>query len=364
MAGISVTGVSACTEDPAPLPLYVSLASPTDILERDKVMFKHWGDGWDIDLFLVREATLNSISWAARKQTWVLRAGKLPAEIVANAETFALPSSVNGDLGCSYIITSVFVDPEHRGKRYGSTLIQQLVRCLTEQMPPLAVASAKVQSIVLFSEVGAAFYERLGFLPQLAENSDVQFPVRKEPEYQSCPPGLDAPSHTVIASIAAMRSVLGSGLISKLPEATGLQTLTHHDQLEWHLRYSEFDCTAHGRTPVGVYGCVCAFPSDAFRSEIVWKPVYGADNELAVLHMNAASAEAVQFLMHQALHTAQRNGFSRVSMYKPRGSILSWLQKMDGYSEVERDGALPMVRGIDPAHPVESWIDVQRVTWN
>lgn len=179
----------------APLPAcYLSLATAAECVERDAVMFTHWGDGWTADGFMNREAALGAHVWGQHhKQYFVLKALMPPAgqtpivastvfdskcdesstctaemgayRVVANAEVYAVHSVVDGVHGCSYILTSVFVDTCARKMGWGTTLITQIIAALETQVPPPPFRGCAVHAAVLFSEIGAKYYRRLGFVP-------------------------------------------------------------------------------------------------------------------------------------------------------------------------------------------------------
>lgn len=74
--------------------------------------------------------------------------------VLATAKQYRFDVRVGGRDGWMCGIGAVFTPPEHRGKGHASTLVEELVS--RAQHDGALLAS-------LFSEIGAAFYERLGF---------------------------------------------------------------------------------------------------------------------------------------------------------------------------------------------------------
>ena len=75
---------------------------------------------------------------------------------LATAKRYRFDARLDGRAGYVAGIAAVFTPPELRGRGYASALIEQLVE---QEREAGAMAAA------LFSEIGAAFYQRLGFEP-------------------------------------------------------------------------------------------------------------------------------------------------------------------------------------------------------
>jgi GNAT superfamily N-acetyltransferase len=73
---------------------------------------------------------------------------------LATAKRYRFEATLDGRQGFVAGIGAVFTPPEHRGQGYASALIERL---LVQEREAGAMAAA------LFSEIGASFYERLGF---------------------------------------------------------------------------------------------------------------------------------------------------------------------------------------------------------
>lgn len=77
-------------------------------------------------------------------------------ELLATAKRYRFDVRVGGHAGTMCGIGAVFTPPDQRGRGYASTLIEMLLS--QERAHGVLMAS-------LFSEIGTAFYERLGFSP-------------------------------------------------------------------------------------------------------------------------------------------------------------------------------------------------------
>src|SRR5205814_7961510 len=92
--------------------------------------------------------------------------------LLASCETYRMRSFLDGEPGDSFGIASVFTEAALRKRGYATRLID-LVRARVHDDWPAAHA------MMLFSDVGAAIYERSGFRARPAE--DLVFPPAPGP---------------------------------------------------------------------------------------------------------------------------------------------------------------------------------------
>jgi len=91
-------------------------------------------------------------------------------EHVASLKRYRLPLRVDGRDGWMCGIGAVLTVPEHRAKGYASSLVEQVIEQSRQEGALLAG---------LFSEIGTAFYERLGFSTVALDEVTVRVPRRK-----------------------------------------------------------------------------------------------------------------------------------------------------------------------------------------
>jgi GNAT superfamily N-acetyltransferase len=128
----------------------LDVATAAERVARDRLTYDAWGQRLTREQYLDRERILRQTDHGRLSMhSWVLRVPN--GVIVASCETFRLPLLPMGDVE---VIASVFVDPPLRGARMASRLIAALVKNRRE---------AGLDGMILFSEVGATIYERLGF---------------------------------------------------------------------------------------------------------------------------------------------------------------------------------------------------------
>lgn len=113
-----------------------------------------WGDGLSDEQLQAEEASLDALPYAAAcRRHYVIDAPGAP--LAASCEVFLLPSTTAapGD-GCSWLLRSLWTPPSGRGCGYASALVRAVAA---------AAARAGASSVILFSDIGPAFYEFLGF---------------------------------------------------------------------------------------------------------------------------------------------------------------------------------------------------------
>ena len=115
-----------------------------------------WGNRLTEAQYLAREAVLVATEFARRgMRTWVMEDDTAPGIPLASCESLAMISVFDGTRGTSQGIASVFVEERLRGRGLAATMLGLLQdRFRTEN----------AQASILFSEVGATIYERVGYM--------------------------------------------------------------------------------------------------------------------------------------------------------------------------------------------------------
>jgi len=287
-----------------------------------------WPCGLGLEDHVEKEVRLRQGPWPRETlSAWSLdSADAAPQRTLASCELYTLPVEVHGRRGRALAFASVFVEPALRGRGYASALLERL------HMGP--GAADDVAACVLFSDVGASIYERLGYTAVPAHDR-VYPPARAD----ALPDGLRPVSE------AALRAL-------PLCPPTGPFALTPtHDQLDWHLDRSRLRAE-YLRRPRPAR-CGAALEADP-RQHILWVDEEG---ELLVLSLVAQTPEASRALVAAAQDTAARAGLSCVRAWETPG--VAW---PDG-ERTPREGCLPMIRPAWAALKPEDWTWVPRALW-
>jgi predicted GNAT family acetyltransferase len=133
----------------------LTIASLDEQRQRDAQTHDAWGEKLTPAQFIAREERLRTHAWPrAALTTWFLRDDD--GALLASCETYHMRSFLDGARGDSFGIASVFTEPALR-QRGHATRLMDLVTARVRQDWPAAHA------MLLFSDVGAAIYERSGY---------------------------------------------------------------------------------------------------------------------------------------------------------------------------------------------------------
>lgn len=293
----------------------------------DAASFAEWGGGLALGAHLERERALRDTPWSrASLSTWVWEAGE---ERLASCETYAVPSSVEGVVGVSWEIASVFTPEASRGKGHASRMLDALADQLG--MVPNA------QALVLFSDVGEAMYARLGFVGLPAWNR--VFPAEA-------------------GAVEGVRLLPPEGLARHWPRwpaanEEGFTLVPSVEQLGWHLRAAELRALAERRAPLPTVGAV------AGEGAIAWAEAREHD-ELRVLDLVTRSPAEARLLLRAAQAAAAEAGLAAVVAWESTDGA-PWPETFG--ARMERRGAVPMIRPFMAELDVEAWRRVPRGLW-
>jgi len=303
-------------------------ATPAQARALDYGTHAAWPCGLDLEAHVEKEVRLRQGPWpASALSAWMPCDADHPeAPPVASCELYEMHARVDGRPGRVLAFASVFVPPALRGRGHASTLLTRL---------HAEVGGAEdVAACILFSDVGAPIYERLGYVARPAFDRTYPPELRAAP-----PPGVLPLSET---SLRALRPRAPAGPLDLAP------TL---DQLDWHLDRSRLRAESLGvQRPAR---CGAVIDGDP-EQHIVW---VDEEDELLVLTMAAASPEAAQSLVAAAQDAAARAGLACVRAWETPD--VPW----PAGARAPREGCLPMIRpvwaGVEPA----DWTWVPRALW-
>ncbi len=295
------------------------IATNAEKCARDEVTWLEWGKRLTVPQYVDREHALRNHRWALTAMTtWLLADAD---DILCSCETFRNDSSVGNQTGTSFSVASVFTEPHLRGKGYAKQLMSELISKLRSQ--------PDAQSSVLYSDVGAAIYEKSGY--------------RALPAWDWVLPPAELPLEAQWLETPLPVPV-------RARQATS-QLLLHPsgDQLDWHFERSRLYARFLGRPELAHYG---ARTADA---TIWWTAQFHRD-ELLVLWLDAPDGAAAAPLLRAAQRQAHALGLPRVRVWETFS-----LAQVDGAQRCPRVGELPMVVPLNATFT--DWGRVERALW-
>jgi GNAT superfamily N-acetyltransferase len=276
--------------------------------ERDRRSALDWEPDLCVPEFVAREQVLQRTAFARRSRVpwgWVV-----DGETVSSTETY----EVAWPAGRVWLVASVWTDPDHRGRGHASAMLD----ALAERCAGVPGAAA----LVLFSDVGPALYERVGFVALPAV--DVVWPASVgDPD--------DGPWERFAES--------------------ALHTLDPRDpaQLDWQLDRAR--TRAELRPVRRPSRCGARLPSGAW---MVWADD-GHDRELQVLEARVATVEEWSTLATAAARTASAAGLGAVVAWDPALAVPGERRPRVGKLPMARPLGAARVSGLGPV-PRSAWV--------
>lgn len=297
----------------------LELASDAEKQQRDALTYDAWGSGLTREQFLAREVRLRSHAWTREvMKTWLWR--DAAGAVLASCETFELESMVGAVRGRSHAIASVFTEPSKRGAGHASAMLAALVErhC------------GSAQAMVLFSEVGTAIYQRVGFWPVPA--FDTWF----------------APAGERPGDVEWLRAPLPAPARPSPAEQT-LIIAPAAGQLDWHLERERFYAPVLGRPRLDVHG------ARVRESSITWT-AYQRSAELHVMTFDVADSSHRLPLIRAAQWAAHAAGMKSVRVWETMA-----LEDLPGARRAKREDEIAMFCPLVPG--VLAWTNVVRGLW-
>ena len=307
----------------------LSLASADEKVARDRVTHETWGAKLTEEQYLVREGRLRNHAWTkAGMETWLLRGDD--GALLSSCESFACTSFQEGVAGTTFAIASVFTEPALRAKGYAVTMMDLLVAELSKR--------AGTHATILFSDVGAAIYERSGY---------VAIPSRD----RVIAPGAGDPAQAVdelfdAGDVAAH--------IPAAPEGEQFVVWPSAAQIDWHLERERVYADVLGRDRSPYAGAL------AGDGVALWTADFKNDR-LAVLVMDAERADELAALIRAARRVAASIGLADVRVWTDPRLATRWPAGLG--REEERPGGLGMIRPVAKGIEPRDWRVVPRALW-
>jgi hypothetical protein len=238
------------------------------------------------------------------------------APFCASCEVHRLPTAAGGGAD-AWLLACVFVPPALRGRGCGAALVRAVAA---------AAAAAGAPALWLFSDIGAPFYEALGFRAAEGGAFDVLLP-----------PAPGEPSVAVVEDLFS-HALPADAPVPSAPPAGGCSLQLERARVEWLLLQE--------RLRVGAGALRAAAPCAGARcggAEALWRvsrAPRGEEEELLLLSFSGAGEEAAAVL-RRAQAVAAAAGLARVRMWDVQGVEVGML--VEGALRVQREGKLPMV---------------------
>jgi GNAT superfamily N-acetyltransferase len=128
------------------------------VLERSHEV---WGEGAALDAYLAFNVAQRRSRWARKRYRFLVGEAE-DGTLLAGLKWYAFPAAIDGEARSAMGLGAVFTPKEVRGRGHASVLVEAALERGAAQGYDLAL---------LMSEIGAPFYERLGFRTLPAEEA-------------------------------------------------------------------------------------------------------------------------------------------------------------------------------------------------
>lgn len=315
--------------------LIVRPATAPEMHARNLLTAPVWGNRLTEAQYLAREAALNATEFAQRgMRTWVLEDDAAPGVLLASCESHAMISVFDGSRGTSQGIASVFVEQRLRGRGLAATMLGLLQDRFRAE---------GAHASILFSEVGATIYERVGYAarpirartwtPVPGDVAAIAKPLVRETAH----PGPDWPGHVS-------------------PRVPRFAIRPDRAHVEWHRARSSFYWSVLAPERMNP-DLLCGAEVDWAR--ILWTPDYRNDVLMVLLVGDATNGRAAEkAVLVEALRRATHAlGLPRAELWESPAVTLP------GGESIRRDDELPMIAPYAPGLVPTDWVDYGRGCW-
>jgi hypothetical protein len=263
--------------------------------------------------------------------TWLLcdRDGS----VLSSCETYRMTSVSAGSTGSTHAVASVFTEPRLRGGGHASTLIAHLI-------PELLRRDPTSQASILYSDVGAALYQRCGFEPR--PSWDRILP----PERGPCDENIDQ-----LLNEDAIAGVLAGLPMPRSPFFVWPSAA----QVDWHLERERTYADALEKPRPGACGARVG------GSAVFWTADF-LRRELVILLAYAEEPMAAESLALAARRMAYRAGLARVRWWECAPDA-GFGQEFPGGVRQARKGELPMLNPLSLEVRADHWTWISKALW-
>lgn len=337
-------------------------------------LWRHlWGKHLSPAELCAREASLRASAWSASAERRVLllllpRDGSPPA-VLSSCEVYVVPALLGGTPSTVLLVATLFTEPEMRGRGYAAALL--------EAVAAEAAARPRCAGVLLFSDIGTAYYENLGFR-RLGGATDIVLPA----DAAGAEAGMDAgagegariAAPVVVVDPAADLGDLDEGSFNAegetLPCVSPPRLLVLPVELQragFTVAFERFEAAHRGLPPLARRGA-----SAGADGCCVWAADY-EDSELLVLALRASTPAVAAALLAAAQREAAAAGLAVVRLWAPpdaavspttAAAVASAVAAVPGASRAERTKQLPMLRAaVEAGGPEIDGLALQRIHW-
>jgi hypothetical protein len=291
-------------------------AVPDQAQDRDRLTHEAWGQRLTIEQFVARETRLRGHPFATAGMTsWQLVDDD--DRVLSSCETFRMRSRIDEHDGHTYGVASVFTEGRLRGRGLATQMLDRVMSQLVAEDP-------RAQASILFSDVGAPIYERVGF--QARPAVDLILPAS---------PGSISPEVEPLTEIPPFQ-------IPDRPRA--FQVVPSVDQIDWHLERAR------------IYAEILAVPGPPFLGARTADglALWCANQKVGELYVLLLEGEVAP-LLGAAQNAALACGLRAVRVWD--------CPPFAAGRREPRVGSLPMIRPLHPSVHAERWNSIPRAIW-
>jgi GNAT superfamily N-acetyltransferase len=342
-----------------------------------------WGDGLSLPQLQELEASQDCSGLQPRLHFVLQSPGSSEREcsssFLASCEVLPAPLSLpGGSSSCSWHLACLFVPAACRGRGYATALVNAVAA---------EAAGRGVSALLLFSDVGAAIYEGMGFLCCAGPAQDVLLSCSGGSSAAGSPPAQlpvllqrDIPLSSELHSSSS--STVEAALLLRLPCPAGSCVLQLEPRrLAWLAAAEAFRCRAGLQAELSCRGSQLLLPAllpepagsesagtgqqEVVVAQAVWLSDAAA-GELSVLALSAQSREQALLLLQRAQAVAAAAGLQGgVRLWLEAGTAAESLQlaSLQGAVLQQRKGKLPMLRPLGQLAQGLCWQGIQRGSW-
>ncbi|MCM0605865.1 MAG: GNAT family N-acetyltransferase [Xanthomonadaceae bacterium] len=299
-----------------------------DVLNKpklDPLTYAEWGTELTYDQWIYREHEMGRTLWSQnhmRCWQWEDETG----EVLSGFETYRM---FTRDGGTIYGIASVVTPPKHRKKGYATRILAAGIALIESEDP-------SCRGFHLYSEVGSAIYERLGFVA--AESFDyVLIPRFSE------------------KNLGELKRVSHSEITNSPWQADSKSMIqVSSDQLHWHFTRERVYREMIRPWSLGLE--ILAGIRDS-QGEVVWF----VNNRLNYLQILNIKGDLSTKLISGIRDYAARLGLDEIKIWSTESISSQTMSSLICHQMItrERPDTIAMIRGIQP----ENWIPCSRSNW-
>lgn len=349
-----------------------------------------WGGALSLEDYLVREPYLATIPMAENggMRYWILTdstpaGGKRP--VLASVETlrkkvFVLdPKTGEVREDILYGIASVYTNPQYRGRRYASRMLEELDRTLEKGFEDIDGKFVKPAASALWSDIGKSFYAKLGWVPYPSLHVSFRVPETVADTTSST---LDLITYENLESFCRSDEQLLRKHLLRCAQGGRPQFafVPNYDIIRWHLYRDEFIANRvfKDKEQTPIKGVVAGL--EGKRVWAIWTRNYGSisddpeKNTMYILRLvvedESASQEELSStfgaVMHKAQTEARRWRLGKIELWNPTPTIDALIRKSGlEHDVIERQkDSIPSLRwhGEHDTEQVD-WVANEKFCW-